>query len=117
MIADNGVVGTLAKLIEHPTEGLEFLAGKKKLDLAAETIVLDKRFALVISDEMRAKAARNLAMIEAAIAHGKKDLEQAMNDNKNKTDACGGFARSASTSSKDQAGAGSTLIGARTMRT
>jgi hypothetical protein len=71
MIADNGVVGTLAKLIERPTEGLEFLAAEERLDLAAETIVLDMRFSLVISDAMRAKAARNVAMIEAAIAHEK----------------------------------------------
>ena len=76
MIADNGVVGTLEKLIERPTEGLEFLAREEKLNLAAETIVLDKRFSLVISDKMRAKAARNLAMIEAAIAHGKNQVQR-----------------------------------------
>lgn len=84
MIADNGVVGTLEKLIERPTEGLEFLAREEKLEFAAETIVLDKRFSLVISDEMRSKAARNLAMIDAAIAHGKKFPEQATNDSKHK---------------------------------
>jgi hypothetical protein len=76
MIADNGVVGTLEKLIERPTEGLEFLAREEKLDLAAETIVLDKRFSLVISDKMRAKAARNLAMIEVLIAHGKNQVQR-----------------------------------------
>jgi len=87
MIADNGVVGTLEKLIERPTEGLEFLAREEKLHLAAETIVLDKRFSLVISDEMRSKASRNLAMIDAAIAHGKKFPVQATNDSTHKTDA------------------------------
>ena len=86
MIADNGVVGTLEKLIERPTEGLEFLKREDRLDLAAETIVLNMTFSLVISDEMRAKAARNLAMIDAAIAHGKKFPVQATNDSTHKTD-------------------------------
>ena len=30
MIADNGVVGTLKKLIERPTAGLEFLKRREK---------------------------------------------------------------------------------------
>jgi hypothetical protein len=76
MIADNGVVGTLGKLIERPSQGLEFLAGQNppRLDLAAEKIVLNMRFSSIISDEMRAKAARNLAMIEVLIAHGKNQV-------------------------------------------
>ena len=51
--------------------------------------MLDTRFSLVISDEMRAKAARNLAMVDAAIAHGKKFPVQATNDIEHKSDTLG----------------------------
>ena len=45
------------------------------------------RFSLAIDDAMRAKAARNLAMLDAAIAHGKKFPVQATNGSTHKTDA------------------------------
>ena len=67
MIADNGVVGTLAKLVERPTDGLEFLMKAGRVDLAAERIVLDPRFALVIPVALREKAERNLRMARAAL--------------------------------------------------
>ena len=66
MIADNGVVGTLEKLIERPTDGLIFLIENDREDLAAEKLVLDPRFKLVITDRLREKAERNLRMARAA---------------------------------------------------
>jgi hypothetical protein len=66
MIADNGVVGTLEKLVERPTDGLIFLIEKDREDLAAEKLVLDARFKLAIPDELRDKAERNLRMARAA---------------------------------------------------
>ncbi|PSO25198.1 hypothetical protein [Bradyrhizobium sp. MOS002] len=67
MIADNGVIGTLEKLVERKTDGLEFLIENNRLNLAAENLVLDDRFKLVVSDEMREKAERNLRKARAAL--------------------------------------------------
>jgi len=69
MIADNGVIGTLAKLVERPTEGLEFLMEIGRLDLAAEELVLNQRFRRIIPDDLRNKAERNIRMAKAALAH------------------------------------------------
>jgi len=63
MLARYGAVGTLERLVDRPTTGLEFLNSVDRLDLSAERIALDPKFAPLISDELRARAHANLAKI------------------------------------------------------
>jgi hypothetical protein len=65
MIADNGVMGTLRKLVERPTEGLKFLIRIEREDLAAENIVLDPRFSSVMPDDLKKRAKQNLRVAHA----------------------------------------------------
>jgi hypothetical protein len=73
MLARDGVLLALAKVVARPTEGLENLIEADRLELAFETVVLDPVFADVIPEEVRERAIRNLAMAKAAIASKKKN--------------------------------------------
>jgi hypothetical protein len=65
MIARYGAVGTLARLVDGPTDGLTFLKSVGRLDLAAENIALDPRYESLISEDIRARAKANLDKIGA----------------------------------------------------
>ena len=48
MLSDNSRVGTLEKLVMPPTSELELLVKAGRLDIAAETNIVDERFAPIV---------------------------------------------------------------------
>jgi hypothetical protein len=63
MLANHGPVEVLRRLVLRPTEGLEFLDRNHALDLSAESIALDPKFAKIIPEDIRIRARANLAII------------------------------------------------------
>jgi 5-methylcytosine-specific restriction protein A len=65
-----GGVGAARRLLERGgvSQGLAKLASLGRLDLAMETLVLDRAYALLFTDEERAIAARRLDEARAAAA-------------------------------------------------
>lgn len=64
MLGRNGPVGTLAKLVDRPTTGLEFLVSIGRFNLTAEAIALDPKFASIIPEDVRARAQTNLDAVD-----------------------------------------------------
>jgi hypothetical protein len=63
MLARHGAVETLQRLVNHPTEGLEFLKSVDRYALSAEKLVLDQRYRNIIPEDMRTRARENLNKI------------------------------------------------------
>ena len=63
MIARHGALGTLDRLVNRPTDGLEFLKSENRLELSAEKIALDDRFEKIVPNDIRVRARANLARI------------------------------------------------------
>ena len=63
MLARRGAIGTLERLVERPTDGLQLLASVDRIDLAAETIALKPIYAPIIPETLRRRAEDNLRKI------------------------------------------------------
>jgi hypothetical protein len=61
MLARHGAVETLRRLVERPTDGLNFLNSVDRLDLSAEKIALKRKYESIITEDIRARARANLA--------------------------------------------------------
>jgi len=73
MLARHGAVGTLERLVERPTNGLEFLKSVDRLDLSAEEIALNPRYKTILTDNILARARANLCKIERPSQELRKD--------------------------------------------
>jgi hypothetical protein len=63
MLARHGAVGTLERLVERPTDGLEFLKSVDRLDLSAEKIALNPRYKSILTEDILARARANLCKV------------------------------------------------------
>jgi hypothetical protein len=63
MLARHGAVETLNRLVNRPTEGLEFLKLIDRFDWSAEKLALDPRYQNIISEDIRDRARANLDKI------------------------------------------------------
>jgi hypothetical protein len=63
MLARHGSVETLKRLVNNPTDGLQFLKSIDRFDLSAEKIALDPRYEDIITEDIRARARANLRKI------------------------------------------------------
>jgi hypothetical protein len=63
MLARHGAVGTLERLVERPTDGLEFLKSVDRLDLSAEEIALNPRYKNLLTEDILARARANLCKV------------------------------------------------------
>ena len=61
MLARRGPVETLRRLVQQPTEGLEFLVRIGRLDLAAETLALKPEYESILDEVIIVLARANLA--------------------------------------------------------
>ena len=52
MLARHGTVGTLERLVDRPTDGLEFLKSIGRLDLSAEEIALNPRYKSLLTEDI-----------------------------------------------------------------
>jgi hypothetical protein len=56
-------VGTLERLVDRPTDGLEFLKSIGRLDLSAEEIALNPRYKSLLTEDILARARANLSKV------------------------------------------------------
>jgi hypothetical protein len=56
MLPKHGVIETLRRSVSKPTDGLDFLRRHGRLNLSAERLALDPRFADIIPEDIRAFA-------------------------------------------------------------
>lgn len=63
MLARHGAVETVRRLVERPTDGLEFLKSVDRLDLSAEKIALNPRYKSILTEKILARACANLCKV------------------------------------------------------
>jgi hypothetical protein len=63
MLRRHGPVETLRRLVMRPTDGLKFLVENDAIDISAEKLALEPRFASILPEDIRIRARANLAVL------------------------------------------------------